>query len=346
MHRNHVHLLACPKCKSNLQLIESSADANRPRAECDSDDQHLETGELACVKCPAAFPIVNSIPRFIPPDNYAASFGYQWNLHHKTQYDSCSGGSISQDRLARQTNWNDDLTGEVILEAGSGSGRFTEHLVKTNATVVSLDYSNAVEANYRNNGDNRNLLIIQADIFELPFRENYFDKVLCIGVLQHTPDAYRALSSLRTVLKPGHQLIVDIYRLTWRTFFWTKYYVRPITCKISNERLYSGVNLYVNLMWPVATIVSKLGKPGIWINRYLLVPDYRRLYKMDKDAYKTWAKLDLFDMLSPKYDRPVTIKHFRSWFEKLDFEQIDVAPGFNGITGRAIKRPTETARTL
>jgi 2-polyprenyl-3-methyl-5-hydroxy-6-metoxy-1,4-benzoquinol methylase len=32
-----------------------------------------------------------------------------------------------------------DLTGQVVLELGSGSGRFTEQAARTGATVVSLD---------------------------------------------------------------------------------------------------------------------------------------------------------------------------------------------------------------
>ena len=35
--------------------------------------------------------IVNSIPRFVPSDNYAEAFGLQWNTYKKTQLDSFTG---------------------------------------------------------------------------------------------------------------------------------------------------------------------------------------------------------------------------------------------------------------
>lgn len=334
---DHVNLLCCPGCKANLEL---EVPADNGSGDVVREDGHVMTGQLTCTGCATVYPVLKGVPRFIPPDNYAASFGFQWNLHNRTQYDSHSGSPVSRERLFLQTRWPEQMPGELVLEAGSGSGRFTEQLVTTDATVVSLDYSNAVEANYANNGHNRNLLVIQANMFELPFPADSFDRVLCIGVLQHTPDPQGALASLCTVLKPAGMLAVDIYRWTWRSAIWPKYYIRPFTRKIPNERLYWMCDKYINLMWPLSSLISRLGKPGIWINRYLMVPDYRSLYDLKNNAYKTWAKLDLFDMLSPDFDRPVSIPTFRRWFESLDLDQVDVGPGYNGIEGRAIKSPS------
>src|SRR6185437_11529200 len=123
------------------------------------------------------------VPRFVPRENYASGFGLEWTKHARTQYDSYSGIRASELRFFGQTGWPRDLTGELILEVGSGSGRFTEQAVSTGATVVSLDYSYAVEANFASNGARSNLLIVQADIFAMPFRPNTFDRVFCFGVL-------------------------------------------------------------------------------------------------------------------------------------------------------------------
>jgi 16S rRNA A1518/A1519 N6-dimethyltransferase RsmA/KsgA/DIM1 with predicted DNA glycosylase/AP lyase activity len=49
------------------------------------------------------------------------------------------------------------LLGEIVLEVGSGAGRFTEIILKTGATLFSCDYSDAVEANFENNGSDSNL---------------------------------------------------------------------------------------------------------------------------------------------------------------------------------------------
>src|SRR5262249_29877700 len=157
--------------------------------------------------CGASYQVKNGIPRFVGADGYATSFGFQWNTHRKAQLDSCSGVPISADRLFGATGWNRDLSGECILEAGSGAGRFTEVLLSTGARVFSLDYSSAVDANEANNGAAPNLTLMQADILNLPLRPGAFDRVLCIGVLQHTPDPARAFASLAARVKPGGQLV-------------------------------------------------------------------------------------------------------------------------------------------
>src|SRR5205814_4097766 len=135
--------------------------------------------------------------------------------------------------------WPRELSGELILEVGSGSGRFTEQAASTGAFVVSLDYSYAVEANYSSNGAKENVLIVQGDIYAMPFPRGYFDKVFCLGVLQHTPDVHKAFLALPPMLKPGGELVVDVYKRTFfRTYLSTKYYARRFTRKMDPEHLY------------------------------------------------------------------------------------------------------------
>ena len=49
------------------------------------------------------FPIINNIPRFVPSDNYSSSFGMQWNIFAKTQLDSFTNTTITEDRFFRVT---------------------------------------------------------------------------------------------------------------------------------------------------------------------------------------------------------------------------------------------------
>ena len=48
------------------------------------------------------------------------------------------------------------MRGELILEAGCGSGRFTEHLLETDATVISIDASIAVDENFKHHQEKEN----------------------------------------------------------------------------------------------------------------------------------------------------------------------------------------------
>lgn len=286
------------------------------------------------------YPIVNYIPRFVSLENYAASFGYQWNTHNRTQYDETSKFNTSSERFEKETQWGNKLTGEFVLEAGSGSGRFTTEALKTGAVVVSFDYSNAVEANYISNGHSDNVLIVQASIFEIPFQQNFFDKAFCFGVLQHTPDPEAAFLNLPYYLKSGGKIASDVYvkNLT-KWVLQPKYWVRPFTKGSKNpEKLYGRIKKYVDLMWPLARLIRKIPKIGPTLNWKLILPDYsRELPNADDKTLKEWTYLDAMDMLSPMYDLPQTLKTFTKWHQKAGLINIDVHYGFNGIEGRGTK---------
>jgi len=122
----------------------------------DAGSLNLNQDSLQCSACGTVFNIVREIPRFVRNDDYAESFGFQWNVHARTQLDSFTKKSISRDRLFKATGWPSDLSGQTVLEAGSGAGRFTEVLVTTGASIISFDLSSAVDANHRSNGQHEN----------------------------------------------------------------------------------------------------------------------------------------------------------------------------------------------
>jgi SAM-dependent methyltransferase len=328
MNSKYLHLLRCPKVNAPLVLHNEILVGGR-----------IKEGTLREPISGNEYPIVNYIPRFVPIENYAAGFGFQWNKHKRTQYDDTSHFNNSKDRFVKETKWNTDLRGEFILEAGSGSGRFTAEALKTGAVIVSFDYSSAVEANYLSNGQNENLLIVQASIFEMPFPQSFFDKIFCFGVLQHTPDPEKAFKNLPLYLKSGGQLASDVYvkNLT-KWILQPKYWVRPFTKGKDPEKLYCRIVKYVNFMWPLARIISKIPVIGPTINWKLILPDYsRELPNADDKTLKEWTYLDAMDMLSPMYDLPQTLKTFRRWHQEAGLAEIDVHYGFNGIEGRGKK---------
>lgn len=299
----------------------------------------IKTGELKCFNCSKSFPIINFIPRFVSlTNNYTGSFGYEWNKHYRTQYDWYTGIPISEERFFKETRWQRNLKGEILLEAGSGSGRFTEHAASTGAMVISFDYSNAVESNYANNGHLENVLIVQADIFQMPFKRDYFDKVCFIGVIQHTPDPEKAFLCLLEMLKSKCNIVIDVYKKFpwWRQIFGSKYWVRPLTKRIPPPILYKFCKLWVNLWWGITGLSIKITGRR-FLSWFLLIADYRGVYLLSDEIQKEWSILDSFDMLSPAYDFPQTLTSVRSWFDKAKLVNIEVNYGYNGIEGRGFK---------
>lgn len=316
----------CPSCHySVLSLSEEARD---------QADGEITEGVLHCASCLSAYPITGSIPRFVPGESDTGSFGFQWNRHRRTQLDSYTGLDLSRERLFAVSGWPEEMTGQQILEAGSGAGRFTELLLASGAHVYSFDNSVAVEANWENNRAAANLHLFQGDIFHIPFGDASFDKVLCLGVLQHTPDPEHAFLSLASMVRPGGEFVMDVYAKTIPSLLRWKYLLRPITSRMDKERLYRGAERAVDAMLPLAGWLSrKWGRAGA---RLLPIVEYSSLGLPDA-LNREWAILDTFDMYSPAFDRPQSLSTVRAWFARVDFEQIAVRRGPNGIVGKGIR---------
>lgn len=272
------------------------------------------------------FPLQNGIYKFVNIANYSGSFGFQWKKYRKTQLDKFSGSTQSKDRFFAVTGWDrTDLTGENILEVGCGAGRFTQIVLEhTNANIYSIDYSDAVEANYENNGPNQRLKIFQASIYELPFEKHSFDKVFCFGVLQHTPDVKKSVKCLVDMVKPGEELIVDFYPLKgWWTKVHTKYIFRPFTKNMDHEKLLKLITKNISWMIVLSKFFRKL-KIDRLTNRFIPICDiFNTLSKnLSRSELKEWAILDTFDMFSPAYDQPRKISTVKEWFEEFGMEKI------------------------
>jgi len=318
MNPSTVERLACPKCGSALSF---GAD------------------QLECRACASAFPIVDGIPRFVPSQNYAASFGFQWNRFARTQIDDHWGIDASRDRFVAETRWPDDLSGQLVLEAGCGAGRFTAHAARTGATIVSFDYSSAVEAASRTNAHLDNVTFLQADIHHVPLGRESVDKIFCFGVLQHCPVPETAFKALVPLLKPGGEIVVDVYRLSWKSFFQGKYYARPITRHISPERLFPVVEKYVRAVFPLLGVAHQVvgSRAARAIGQVGGVCDYRGYFQIPQEQHFELCLLDTFDMLSPAHDHPQTLGTVRRWFTEAGLEAVEVKPGYNGIEARGRK---------
>jgi 2-polyprenyl-3-methyl-5-hydroxy-6-metoxy-1,4-benzoquinol methylase len=271
------------------------------------------------------------MPRFVPGEEYAGSFGFQWNKFRGTQLDSHTGIPLSRDRLFSVTQWPTRMEGQLVLEAGSGAGRFTEVLLGTGATVFSFDLSSAVDANRANNGGSSNLNLFQASIFDIPLRAAAFDKVMCLGVIQHTPDPERAFASLARMLKPGGEIAVDVYARHLKALISWKYVLRPVLRRMDRQHLFRLIERSVDLLLPAAVGLRKVaGKYGA---RLMPILEYSHL-NLPPKTNREWAILDTFDMYSPAHDHPRSIGEVRRWFEAAGLERVVVEFGPNGVVAR------------
>ena len=271
------------------------------------------------------FPFTNGAYRITAEKNYTENFGFQWNLFSATQIDKNNNLDVSQKRFFAETGWDkQDLTGQNILEVGSGAGRFSQIILDfTKADLYSVDFSNAVEANYKNNGPNDRLKLFQASIYDLPFVKGQFDKVICLGVLQHTPDVEKSIKALIDMIKANGELVVDFYPIKgWWTKLQAKYLLRRFTKKMDNEKLYKKLDKNIGWLIKTSTFLSKIKLN--FLNRFLPLCDIAGTMpkNIPDDQLRTLCLLDTFDMFSPEYDQPQKIKTVVDWFNKYNMKDV------------------------
>jgi 2-polyprenyl-3-methyl-5-hydroxy-6-metoxy-1,4-benzoquinol methylase len=283
-----------------------------------ADGLHDEDGNF--------FPLKNGAYRIVNDDNYTDNFGFQWNKFVEAQVDKVSKLQISKLRFFAETCWDkEDLEGNNILEVGSGAGRFSQIILDyTKGILYSVDYSNAVEANFKNNGPNERFNLFQASVYEMPFEKGQFDKVVCLGVLQHTPDFERSIKCLIEMAKPGAEVVVDFYAVNgWWTKLNSKYIFRPITKKMSHEKLFKLIDNNIDWLIKTSRFFSKIGI-GIITNRFLPICDIEGTLprNISDKQLRELCVLDTFDMFSPEYDSPQKVSTVVKWFEKYGMEKV------------------------
>jgi ubiquinone/menaquinone biosynthesis C-methylase UbiE len=128
-------------------------------------------------------------------EDYARTRHFTWDIENLVQYVS---------------------PGEKILDLGCGSGRLLEILKDKNIDYFGIDGSeNLIKIAKRNYPDFKFQI---ADVFDLPFPNNFFDKIFSIRVLMQIPSKefrLQFLKEAKRVLKPGGLLVLTVWYL-WK----------------------------------------------------------------------------------------------------------------------------------
>ena len=95
-------------------------------------------------------------------EDYSSNFGLQWNEFPITQFDSHTGFPLTKNRLLSSSEWDlNEIKDKLIIELGSGAGRFTEILISAGSYVVSVEMSEAINVNSLNN-NSENIIFIKS----------------------------------------------------------------------------------------------------------------------------------------------------------------------------------------
>ncbi len=276
---------------------------------------------------------------------YTENFGLQWTEFQLTQFDSHTGGTGTRDRLEQESGWDlRHLRGKLVLEIGSGAGRFTEILKDVGALVVSVDMSAAIFANKANN-QSPNIVFVRASFSDLEFLFDTFDYVLCYGVAQHTPEPREVYRYCCDFAKKGGSVSIDHYRKISipSPFYHPKYVWRPLTTRMKPQTLLRVIRFYIPLYLRFDMFIMRVLPVRIAniVRGCIPIPCWNYYgasnVPQDYESLKQWAIMDTFDALGAKYDFPLSLEEVRAIAQSLGVASFDVKKGGNGVVFNATK---------
>lgn len=124
--------------------------------------------------------------------------------------------------------------GDKVLDLGCGNGRLLELFKGKNVDYVYVGVDNSEKLIEIAKKKNPGIFFQVANALNLPFPDNYFDKIFSIAVLHHIPsDDFRNhfIEEARRVLKPGGLFILTVWNL-WRRADSLKKIIKFATLKV------------------------------------------------------------------------------------------------------------------
>lgn len=108
-----------------------------------------------------------------------------------------------------------DSKGKVILDAGTGKGRFAIDFAKGGARLVyasdlSAEMLSIAKTRAMRNGVDSKIVFQSMDIEKLQYHNDFFDVACCMETFVHLPHPEQAMDELSRVVKPGGLVIGSV----------------------------------------------------------------------------------------------------------------------------------------
>jgi SAM-dependent methyltransferase len=293
MNHEWLALVRCPRCRGRDMKLEGDP----PR-------------ELTCPNCQTSVPIIDGIPRLAgQAESYADSFGRQWNRYDVARDEEDEATFQIKTGIAPAR-----LAGQLVLDAGCGGGRYARLLGSQGARVIAADLSSAVAKAATLCAPFPDVLVLQADLLDLPLAEGAFDLVYSIGVLHHTPDPRRAFHEIARCVKPGGRLAVWLYRRNVPPQEWLNTALRALTIRLP-ARVLEWICVGGGAVGSIPVLNRTLNK----IANFSSHPDW------------TLRVCDNFDWYAPPYQSHHSLNELKSWFAEEGFiDLVELSPAKSG----------------
>jgi SAM-dependent methyltransferase/uncharacterized protein YbaR (Trm112 family) len=304
-----LNYIVCPRCGGEYDLTASVREAD-----------HVMQGCLRCRGCGSEHPIEDGVPIILDRTKEeglgrrsAERFGYEWE-----KFDF-----ITEAYERQFLDWvfpigRDFFTDKTVLDAGCGKGRHAMLAARFGAReVIGIDVAGgSVRAAFRNTRELKNVHIIRADIYDLPFRREAFDYIYSIGVLHHLPNPREGFLRLVKPLKRDGRISVWVY--AWEGNWWVIRLVSPIrTCLTSKLPLVVTRGLAFVLGAALQLVLKGVYRPVNeipWLRSLsgkLFYNEY--LYYISRFSFRENYSI-VFDHLLPDIALYIRREELGSWF--------------------------------
>ncbi len=270
MKQSLINYLCCPVNHDNLKLLNIAT----------NEYSEIIDGKLVS-SAGLTYLITNGIPNLIP---ISQELGIN-NSHYKTisesyvtilnkigidAYEIAKMDSLRFSIYSKTKTLCDKYLNGVVLEIGAGGNYLKGSFLSRYDEWISLDYDLRSES-----------IDLRGDGQQLPFKNEMFDTIISIDVLEHIPNPEKFVSEILRVIKPGGTVILST------PFFFYMHEEPNDFFRFSRyglEILFERNGFSVLEIIPIAGVVSII---GILISIFIT-----RTFKFSKILLKTILKIN------------------------------------------------------
>jgi SAM-dependent methyltransferase len=247
------------------------------------------------------------------------SFGYQWT-HFADMVEANRAHFLSYIAPMEPSFFQ----GKFGLDAACGFGRHLFYAREFGARMVGVDFSEAIKSAGTVMAGRDGAALVKGNLYHLPFKQEAFDFIYCLGALHHLPDPERGFQSLLPHVKPGGAVFIWVYSKKRRLLNAVLEAVRSVTTRLPLRlldhlcRALAAVD-YGLFIWPYRLLAGGLSTHGI----VLWAPPRVRLYAQFpfRVCYADW-----FDRLGAPIRFYYDERDLQGWAVRAGLKNVVISP--------------------
>ena len=286
-------------------------------------------------------------------DNTKQSFSDKWSHNERLAFEETlrEGSEIQKWILARNGFQSKaDLVSHLqnrrrILDAGCGNGRVTALLRECSSPewtqIVAIDLV-AAEVASRNLSTYLNIEVREGDLLSNLSSLGRFDFIYCQEVLHHTADPQRAFTNVCSLLEPGGEIAIYVYKRKAPVREFVDDYVRGKIAPLNYEEAIKASRDITELGRILAELNCKVQVPGVPVlgieaGEYdlqrFLYHFFMKCFWNPSLSYDENVAIN-YDWYHPQLCSRHTTDEVRHWFERAGLMVAHEYVDFYGITMR------------